>query len=343
MEKPENILRDWPLWREACALQGRVVESFHQEAATVLQDACPLLPFDKKLVEMERNLFSILFSVCSTPFNLSPDKKLFYAKINQCLRGLVTGCDNLLDDEYKEVIPFALSGAGSRFRSVMTIMTADRLISDLAAAELAAGNLVLDQLQKLSRMVMTVLTPSGLEEHEEESLDKLVIPKPEVIIEKVHHLKTGMLFRAPLDLIAGLENGHNQATRKLAEGLRLFGLGCQMLDDLKDVGDDLATRHFNAVISYARYGSAVEEREAVSRIEGCRQLAADEIAEVASGLPQARQMCQKQARQFFQQALAEMTAFVPGFDETRARALTHLVADSIMRERNQSPDSYSSN
>jgi len=334
LKNAKELLLNWPLWREACAIQGQVVESFHQEAGTVLKDACRLRPFKKDLVEMERNLFSILFITCTQPFALTPTKNLFYARINHCLRALVTGCDNLLDDEYKEVIPFALEGSGSKFRSVMTIMTADRLIADLAATEMANDNLSLNKFKELSRMVMTVLTPSGIEEHEEESLTELAIPTPEEIIEKVHHRKTGLLFRAPLDLIAGLENGHNKNTLKLTEGLRLFGLGCQLLDDLKDAGADLSERRYNAVISYARHGLEEQERIAISRIEGRREIPQDEAEQIVTKLPQARQTCQAQAQSFFMQALVKMTAGLPGFDYPRAQALTHLVKNSIMQEHN---------
>ncbi len=334
MENAKEILMNWPLWREACTIQHQVVESFHQKAGAILEDACRLRPFESGLMEMERNLFSILFLTCTHPFGLTPAKNLFYAHINHCLRALVTGCDNLLDDEYKEVIPFALEGSGIRFRSVMTIMTADRLISNLAATELVAGNISLSQVGELSRMVMTVLTPSGTEEHEEESLTELAIPTPEEIIEKVHHRKTGLLFRAPLDLIAGLENGHNKITLKAADGLRLFGLGCQMLDDLKDAGDDLCRGHYNAVISYARHGSEDGERATMSRIEGRKSINEDEAKQIVKKLPRAHQECQTQAQSFFMRALEKMTAALPGFDFSTAQALTHLVAHSIMDNRN---------
>ncbi len=334
MESEKDILMKWPLWREAYTLQMQVAQSFHEDAESILKDACPLRPFSEDLLTMERNLFSILFQVCTQPLLLSNLQKLFYARVSQCLRALVTGCDNLLDDEYKEVIPFALAGSGSRFRSVMTIMTADRVIANLAAVELAAGNLSLLQFEKLSRMVMTVLTPSGLEEHEEESLDKLIIPTPEQIVEKVHHLKTGLLFRAPLDLIAGIENGHNAASTKTAEGLRLLGIACQMLDDLKDVSDDLTTKHFNAVVSYARYGDDAAERAAVSAIEGCLKVDAAAADTIVEKIPKAHNACQEQARIFFMNSYEKLSSSLPGFDFATAQAFFKLVTNSIMKNRN---------
>ncbi len=334
MVTDRESLMEWPLWREAYSLQRQVVQSFHEDAEAILKDACPLRPFAEELVQMERNLFSIFFQVCTQPLELSADQKLFYARVSQCLRALVTGCDNLLDDEFKEVIPFALTGSGSRFRSVMTIMTADRIISNLAAAELAAGKFSLAQVEKLSRVVMAVLTPSGLEEHEEESLDKLTIPTPEQIIKKVHHLKTGLLFRAPLDLIAGLENGHNETSASVAEGLRLFGIGCQMLDDLKDVSDDITTKHFNAVVSYARYGVDSEERAAVSAIEGSQSVAAAAADAIVAKTPLAHKACQDQARLFFIESYGKLSSALPGFDFTTAQALFQMVTKSIMKDRN---------
>ncbi len=338
METEKDILMKWPLWREAYSLQRQVVQSFYKDAAAILKGACPLRPFAEELMQMERNLFSIFFQVCTQPLELSAEQKLFYARVSQCLRALVTGCDNLLDDEFKEVIPFALIGSGSRFRSVMTIMTADRIISNLAAAELAAGKFSLEQVEKLSRVVMTVLTPSGLEEHEEESLDKLTIPTPKQIIEKVHHLKTGLLFRAPLDLIAGLENGHNETSANVAEGLRLFGIGCQMLDDLKDVSDDLATKHFNAVVSYARHGVDREENAVVSSIEGCPGVDAVTADAIAAKIPQAHQACRDQAQLFFIESYKRLSSVLSGFDFTTAQALFQLVTKSITKNRNLAND-----
>ena len=110
MENAKKLLMNWPLWNEACAIQRQVVEFFHQETGAILKNACPLRPFESGLMKMERNLFSILFLACAHPFALPPAKKFFCVRVNQCLRALVTGCDNLLDDEYKEVIPFALGG-----------------------------------------------------------------------------------------------------------------------------------------------------------------------------------------------------------------------------------------
>ena len=334
MESEKDILMKWPLWREAYTLQMQVVRSFHTAAESILKDACPLRPFSEDLLKMERNLFSIFFQVCTEPLALTPGQKLFYARVSQCLRALVTGCDNLLDDEFKEVIPFALTGSGSRFRSVMTIMTADRIISNLAAAELAAGNLSLAQVEKLSRIVMTVLTPSGLEEHEEESLDKVIIPTPEQIVKKVHHLKTGLLFRATLDLVAGLETGHNEISAKVAEGLRRLGIACQMLDDLKDVSDDLATKHFNAVVSFARYGVDAEEKAAVRLIEDCRGVDAAAADAIVEKIPKAHKACREQAEHFFMEAYEILSSSLPGFDFAKAQAFFKLVTNSIMKNRN---------
>lgn len=335
MVKAESLLHDWSLWREAAAIQAEAVAWFYGQAAEMLAEACPLRPPASEQKTVNRNLFSIFFLTCAYPFGLTQTKKHFYARINHCLRALVTGCDNLLDDEYKEIFPFALAGSGTRFRSVLTLMTADRLISDLAAGELAGGNLSLREVRLLSRTVLAVLTPSGLEEHEEESLGEMVVPTPEEIFSQVHHRKTGLLFRAPLDLIAGLENGHNQASRRVADGLRDFGIGCQLLDDLKDVAVDLSRGRFNAVISLARYGDDHEEKEKVCLLEKEKSAISESQArDFAACLPRAHQLCRARAGEFFSRALDLLASQLPGFDQARCQALIELISGSIMAERN---------
>ena len=103
--------------------QRRVLKEFHARTGQVLGESCPLRPYDKKTFSIEKNLFSTLFLATQHGLGVSEDRLLFCGLVNQCMRAWVTGCDNLLDDEFKSVIPFDLKAGGYRFQSVLTIHT----------------------------------------------------------------------------------------------------------------------------------------------------------------------------------------------------------------------------
>jgi len=66
---------------------------------------------------LEKNFFSALFLYSYHRANISKQRRIFYSAINQCIRGLVTGCDNILDDEYKKTLETDLPQHGVKFRS----------------------------------------------------------------------------------------------------------------------------------------------------------------------------------------------------------------------------------
>lgn len=48
---------------------------------------------------VERNFFSALFMYSYFRAGISKSRRILYAAVNQCLRGMVTGCDNILDND----------------------------------------------------------------------------------------------------------------------------------------------------------------------------------------------------------------------------------------------------
>ena len=106
MSDYDKVLGNCPLWSSAYAIQRDTLREFHDRCANVLGEACELRPMDEQILLTQRNLFSTLFIASALSLGLSETKVRFYSQIYQCIRSLVTGCDNILDDEYKEVIPF---------------------------------------------------------------------------------------------------------------------------------------------------------------------------------------------------------------------------------------------
>ena len=59
------------------------------------------------MVSRRRHFFSSLFLVVYRSVGVAPERRLFYGGLNHAIRGIVTGTDNLLDDEYKEMLQFS--------------------------------------------------------------------------------------------------------------------------------------------------------------------------------------------------------------------------------------------
>jgi hypothetical protein len=229
---------------EAFRLQVATQETFHDLARRVSADACPLGPLSQDAVRIERNFFSTLFLGVTRLLVGESRYMLLYAMVNQGMRAWVTACDNILDDEYKEVFPFTSAGRGDRMRSVLTLLLADRVIVEFVLDRYGDSEL----LRQVGRVSLSALASSAVQESEEE-VRPVVVVSPERILDDVHARKTGDLFVAPLALPLAIER---VPPARAAEGLamlRQFGLACQVLDDIKDMPDDLRSGRHNLLVS----------------------------------------------------------------------------------------------
>lgn len=55
---------------------------------------------DEVSFSLQNNFFSMLFLYSYFRAGIKPRRRILYAATLQCLRGMVTGCDNLLDTEF---------------------------------------------------------------------------------------------------------------------------------------------------------------------------------------------------------------------------------------------------
>lgn len=251
---------------EAFEIQQKVLEEFHKRSAKVLGDECRLKDYSPADMAIQRNVFSTLFLATETCAGLSKERLPFYGLINQCMRAWVTGCDNLLDDEYKTVLPFDLPEGGHRARSVLIIMTADRVFSDLLLEQVAQGDLTSEQAKTLSHYTLRALIPSALQEDQEEPGAQVILT-PREILDRIHVPKTGLLFEAPL--IPPEQMGEVSLERSgiARSGLRAFGLACQILDDIVDLDADLAASHHNFVLSLAAHPGGKSDQNPLPRAD----------------------------------------------------------------------------
>ncbi len=225
------------------------LERFWQTAATILDGSTiQLVAPDEASFSLPRNFFSTLFLYSYYRLGIPPERRILYVAVNQCLRGMVTGCDNILDDEYKTTLETDLPPQAHRFRSVLDIMVADRVLFALLVEHCQRHDLPVERALQASTASLAALTQSGAQEAAEEGGVGECL-RPEVILRKIHHYKTGLLFQSTWAIPALFEEAMTPAAQAVREALYHIGIGCQILDDLADLFIDMRGKRHNYVAS----------------------------------------------------------------------------------------------
>jgi len=300
-------------FRRAFALQVETAREFHRLAREIAGPALPVGPLPDEWLAPERNVFSALF-LAVTEALVGPSPRLpLYAMANQSMRAWVTACDNLLDDEYKPVLPFAFGAAGPRMRSVLTVMAADRVLEAFARERFPADAAL------VAGRTLAALAPSALQECEEESTPGEVLP-PERVLSDIHARKTGDLFVAPLALPIELDRPDRARVQLADAGLRQFGLACQILDDIVDLPHDLARGRHNLLASLAHAaGGDLARRLDASRADAPAWATAERFGDLA-------ERAWPLARERFAASFDALAALGIALSPAERDALTGLIA-----------------
>ncbi len=224
-----------------------------------------------KYYTLRKNIFSTLFHTSYHLLDLPQERRLLYGKLNHLFRIWVTSADNLLDKEDKEVVPLNMPKESPIMRQVVAIMAADRVLKKLLDEAVANKVINTGQARQLADSSLQVLLPSAaLEASEEGGLGKR--PAPAYVLSTIHVLKTGILFHIPFlgpDLLEPQID--QQRLAELKQALLHFGLGCQLLDDLRDLARDFIENRHNYVLSILE-----QEQHPVLQSWKKRPLSADE-------------------------------------------------------------------
>jgi hypothetical protein len=267
---PQTHVPQGPLFDQLKAELASGLRLYWETAAAILDGSgIRLLEADPGYLSLEKNLFSSLFLYSYARGGIPSGRRILYVALNQCLRGMVTGCDNLLDNEYKPTLLTDLPEQGTRFRSVLDIMVSDRVLFELLLSQGHEKQISFDQVQAVSRASLHCLARSGAQEASEE---KGVggMPAPEDLLRTVHHFKTGILFQAPWAAPEVLEKVPAEQSNRIKDALYQIGMGCQILDDMVDLEKDLRDRRHNFVaslISHERLSSPDARRKAALKAE----------------------------------------------------------------------------
>lgn len=201
---------------------------------------------------LENNFFSAMFMYSYYRVGIPPERRILYATVNQCFRGMVTGCDNLLDDEYKRTLETSLPAKAWRFRSVLDIMVSEHVLFNIMVSAARRKEIHGDALLPAVDAALKALTRSGAQEAGEEGGIADVL-QPEKILKAIHHYKTGILFQSPWTVPSVLETLSAKKTQPVMKGLYDIGMGCQILDDLADLRRDALQKRHNYVASLIYY------------------------------------------------------------------------------------------
>lgn len=275
------------------------LDLYWDSAGRILSDSgIALRDKPEGFASLEKNFFSALFLYSYQRAGIAPSRRVMYAAINQCLRGMVTGCDNLLDDEYKKTIDTDLPEAAVRFRSIMDIMVSERVLFEILMKTVQTGEFTFAQAIAASRASLHALTRSGAQEASEEAGVKRVIG-PEEVIESVHHYKTGLLFQAPWVVTEALEGSACKDMEQIKNGLYQIGIGCQIMDDMVDLASDISRKRHNycASLIFHEEGRSAWSRLVATILDG------REKSDAVLQFPIARSIAASKARHYLRTGL----------------------------------------
>ena len=252
--RPTNVVRSGPLsvWGAGRLLARALTEqkicmaAVYDTAARIVRPPAGAPPeyavrlgeIPDSFYDARKNLFSTLFYSAYLALDIPLPRRLLYGKLNHLFRIWVTAADNLLDSEDKCVLPLDMPGTSRVMREVVALMAADRVLGHLLDDAVSEGVLTRQQAREVADASLRNLLPSAAQEASEEG-GVTVRPAPEYVLETVHLLKTGLLFNIPFTGMDIVERDvdHDRLDR-IKRALLLFGNGCQVLDDVRDVARD---------------------------------------------------------------------------------------------------------
>jgi len=217
----------------------------------------------------QRNFFSILFLSIYRAVGIPAPRRLHYGIVNHCLRGIVTGADNLLDDEYKELLPLKFPSQATRFKSIMHLLLFDRFLFKVGRLMQESGQISTDEADRLQAALFQALMPIGAEEASEEGGVRSILT-PREILSSVHMYKGGKLLCLSFVAPRLLEKEFSRKLHQAEQGIFSIGLALQIIDDLTDFYEDIVAGNHNYLISSIYHDGDRGERKALQAARRAR-------------------------------------------------------------------------
>ena len=256
------------------------------------------------LAFLQEYFFLILFRSVFQGLGVKDDRLRLYTELNFCIKGTITAADNIFDDQAKSLLPL-VEHAGSRFMSILQLMTFERLARRVLDRGEAAGILSAAQREEIQRGLLDRMASIGQLEGSEEGGVK-EIPPPDEMVENVHRVRGGALFALAFVAPSVLEKGG--VKRKLADAetaIAQLGTAFQIVDDLTDFEFDVRRRSHNLLVSQIQHRGTGPERAALRKLWTGEKATAD----IVQGL------FRDSARAVLERAYAEARSSFKGLEE----------------------------
>lgn len=263
-----NFILKADLFKKSLAEQKTVLNDFWKKGLGILAGSgINLKPPPKRWFSLRHNYFSVLFIVVFFILKIPISRLRFYARLDHCLRTWVTACDNLLDDELKELLITDLPKDARIFKSVHTILVADRIFFSFMIDAVKEETISEEEMDMLLGVSLSSISASGREEAEEERGVEYDL-SPDDVLCRIHAVKTGRLFTSPLSapLALGDINKNDPDFINIHNGLSSIALGCQILDDMSDLHMDLLNKKHNYLAALVLNGRNIQERSLMNEI-----------------------------------------------------------------------------
>ncbi|HSM61953.1 MAG TPA: class 1 isoprenoid biosynthesis enzyme, partial [Longimicrobiales bacterium] len=225
---------------------------------------------------VQEYFFLILFRSIFGALGVPAERLRLYTELNFCIKGTITAADNLFDDQDKSLLPLA-PVAGSRFLSILQLLAFERLLRRVLDRAQHAGVVDGAQRDAILRGLLDRMAAIGrLEGSEEGGVEE--VPTPDDMVERVHRVRGGALFALAFVAPLVLERGDLGAKISSAEpAVARLGTAFQIVDDLTDFEFDLGRRSHNLLTAQIHHHGTPEEREALERLRGEREVPPDVV------------------------------------------------------------------
>jgi hypothetical protein len=249
LEEQRVAVRD--VFRHAEAIM-RVDQSVPEQFRVALE------PMPEQALTLYNNMISTPFLAVLQPLGIAPARRMLYGRLNHLFRTWVTCADNLLDGEEKVTFGLRMPGRAPVMRQVVVLLLADRILQRVLADAEDSGVLNRDESRILADETLRILLPSAAEEALEEG-GLREWPAPDYVLEQLHPLKTGILFRIPFLGPEKIERNMDPVVLgRLRAALQDYGIGCQMIDDVRDLARDFLQRRANYLIALLAHGKSAD-------------------------------------------------------------------------------------
>jgi len=272
-----ELLADRGVWSrlsEDLEAQADAVRTLHGDLGVILgekfREAPPHVPTAAEVTTpaglqfLQEYFFLILFRSVFRSLGVGDDRLRLYTELNFCIKGTITAADNIFDDQAKSLLPL-VEHAGSRFMSILQLMTFERLSRRVLDRGESAGILDAAHREAVQRGLLDRMASIGTLEGSEEGGVTEILP-PDEMIESVHRVRGGALFALAFVAPSVLEKGGLLPKLARAEtAIAQLGTAFQIVDDLTDFEFDVGRHSHNLLVSQIHHLGSQAERAAVRK------------------------------------------------------------------------------